>query len=101
MSPSKKKYFFFSSSSIDQYSEEGGTSDVAGKLLGCVRVQLSQGRRKQGIKRERGPELDALVSPRQDPRRAHPRTDTQTHKTWRAPRRKTTKRNYYGTSNER
>lgn len=60
VSPSKFFFFFFFPSSIDQYSEEGGTSDVAGKLLGCVRVQLSQGRRKQGIKRERGPELDAL-----------------------------------------
>lgn len=42
---------FFFPSSIDHSSGEGGSSDVAAKLLGCVRVQLSQGRRKQGIKR--------------------------------------------------
>lgn len=31
-------------------SGEGGSSDAAVNLLGCVRVQLSEGRRKPGIK---------------------------------------------------
>lgn len=36
--------YYFSQSSADL---EGGSSDVAVKLLGCVRVQLSQRRRKR------------------------------------------------------
>lgn len=63
---------------------EGGSSDVAVKLLGCVRVQLSRGRRKRGIKRgaerpRRGGERGRTVSPKTRrvlPRT--PRTDTQT-----------------------
>lgn len=65
----------FSLSSIERCSAEGGSSDVAVKLLGCVRVQLSRGRRKQGIKRgeqrARGGERGRTVSPRRDACRAH------------------------------
>lgn len=48
-------YLIFSpfSSSIDQFGEEGGSSDVKLKQLGCVRVQLSEERRKQVIKRNK------------------------------------------------
>lgn len=62
----------FFPSSIDHSSGEGGSSDVAAKLLGCVRVQLSQGRRKQGIKRSwKDGESGRTVSPRPDLCRAH------------------------------
>lgn len=83
-------------------SGEGGSSDVAVKLLGCVRVQLSEGRRKQEIKRKavlkgQGERTESVSET--DLCRAHRgQTDGQT---WRAARRKNTKRNYYGTSNER
>lgn len=62
----------FFPSSIDHSSGEGGSSDVAAKLLGCVRVQLSQGRRKQGIKRSwKDGESGRTVPPRPDLCRAH------------------------------
>lgn len=49
-------FFFFLPPSIDQCSGGGGSSDVAVKLLGCVRVQLSEkgGRRKPRNKKQRG-----------------------------------------------
>lgn len=39
-----------SSASADHHSAEGGSSDVAAGLLGCVRVPLSRARRKRGVK---------------------------------------------------
>lgn len=92
--------FFFFTLSIDQYGGEGGSSDVAVKLLGCVRVQLSkrkkETRNKKG-KKGRGELTDCVRET--DLCCAHRgQTDRQT---WRAPRRKTTRRNYCGTLNER
>lgn len=81
-SVSPSNLFIFFPSSIDQYCGEGGSSDVAVKLLGCVRVQLSQGRRKQGIKRSwkagEGRWTDCVTETR--PVSCTPRTDTQTHR---------------------
>lgn len=97
--------YYFLSPSLSGVVLEGGSSDVAVKLLGCVRVQLSRGRRKQGIKRggTREPGEGSADGPcRPDETRVVHTADGHTDaQTWRAPRRKTTKRNYYGTSNGR
>ena len=87
----------FLPSSIDQRCEEGGSSDVVAKLLGCVRVQPSEGRRRVGIKKTKK-RTEVVKGPRRADRgctgdRPASRTAGQT---WRAPRRKNTKRNYYG-----